>query len=136
MFSQTFFWVFRNSDVVTSVNFTLYQIYITTHVLYYFALLEPILNNKLIMTNEFRHDPASAPRHCGAVSLRFCCVAPPSPHRLFILDLFCAGFLFFGMGGWSRAGFSLKGETGGILSASIMLSVLPRVYHILYFVGL
>ena len=31
-----------------------------------------------------------------------------------MLDLFCAGFLFFGMGGWSRAGFSLKGETDGI----------------------
>ena len=113
------------------IMFLLYQ----TYGLPYTTKLEPISNKILTLTNEFRHATASAPPSTRSVLGSASAVShPPSPHRLFMLPLFCAGFLFFGMGGWSRAGFSLKGETGGILSANFTLGVLPRVYHILEFV--
>ena len=31
------------------------------------------LKQNRTLHDEFRHSPASAPRHCGAVPLRFCC---------------------------------------------------------------
>ena len=70
----------------------------------YTTKLEPISNKILTLTNEFRHATASAPPSTRSVLGSASAVSrPPSPHRLFILDLFCAGFLFFGMGGWVRA---------------------------------
>ena len=68
---------------------------------------------------EFRHSPASAPEHAvRACSSAFAVLCQPSFPSLPILNLFCAGFLFSEWAIGLRAGFSLKGETDGILSAN------------------